>query len=148
VKPIRRVLVPVDLSKSSVSALDWAISLAREVGAEIDLVHCYAISPLVSIYGAHFPESYDAALRRAASGGLSDLAHRVAGQGVTVRECLVRGDPSESIVEQVRLLGADLIVMGTRGQGGLQHLLLGSVAERVIQTAPCPVVAVRSEPQS
>ena len=144
-KSIRRILVAVDLSKHSTAALDWAIAFAREIGAEIELVHCYEISPLVSAYGERFPDTYDAALRRAAGSGLSDQAHRVAAAGVRVREHLVKGDPSQEILECARQVGAELIAIGTRGASGLEHLLLGSVAERVIRRAPCPVVAVRSE---
>lgn len=147
-KPIRNILVAVDLSKHSVAALDWAIAFAREAGAEIELLHCYEVSPLVAIYGEGFPGRYDAALRRAASAGLADLAHRVAAASVRVREYLAKGDPSRAILERAEELPADLVVVGTRGATGLDHLLLGSVAERVIQGAPCPVVAVRGESAS
>jgi nucleotide-binding universal stress UspA family protein len=142
-RPIRKLLVPVDFSPDSAAVLDWAIGFARKLGAEIDLLHSYEIPPLDTLYGVGFPGSLDDELRRAAKTQLSELAHHVASEGIHVREHVVRDPPAEAIVEHAEKLGADLIVMGSRGRSGLAHVLLGSVAERTIQRAPCPVLAVK-----
>ena len=145
---IRRILVPVDFSPDSSAALDWAIGFARKLAAEIDLLHSYELSPLVSLYGVGFPGSLDDELRRAAEKKLADFAHRARAEGIRVRVSVVRDPAADAILEHAEELGSDLIVIGARGQSRLPHILLGSVAERVIGRAACPVLAVRSEPGS
>jgi nucleotide-binding universal stress UspA family protein len=144
-RPIHRLLVPIDFSPDSEAALDWAIGFARKLGAEIDLLHSYEPGTLITLYGVGFPDTLDDELRRAAQKQLSEVAHRVASEGIHVREHVVREPPDQAIAEQAEKLAADMIVMGSRGRRGFAHVMLGSVAERTIRRAQCGVVAVKRE---
>ena len=122
---IHRILVPIDFSEHAAAALDAAISLAKPFGARIDLLHCYQIHVGgVSPYGLVIPESLDREVREAAEREPACLQ-------------MILGARAEE-------LGADLIVMGTRGLTGLRHVLLGSVAERTLRMAPCPVLTLKA----
>lgn len=142
-RPFHKLLVPIDFSPDSAAAIDWAIGLARKLGAEIDLLHSYEPGTLITLYGVGFPGTLDDEMRRAAQKQLSGVAHRVASEGIHVREHVVRDPPEEAIVEHAEKLSADLIVMGSRGRSGPAHVLLGSVAERTSRRAPCPVLVVK-----
>jgi nucleotide-binding universal stress UspA family protein len=141
---IRNILVPVDFSDHSAAALDLAISLARTLGARIHLLHCYAI-PLggVSPYGLVIPENLDREIRDAAAAKLSEWREKVAAEGIAVEDTVTPLFASEAIAARAEEIGADLVVMGTRGLTGMKHVLLGSVAERTIRLAPCPVLTVK-----
>ena len=139
-----KILVPVDFSEHAQRALDVAIELAQKFGAELHLLHCYQIHPaLVSPYGIAVPETFENEIRTAAVQRLSEWRAKAAARGISVREHLSAHSPSEEIAAMAEQLGTDLIVMGTRGLTGFQQVLLGSVAERTIQRAPCPVLTVK-----
>lgn len=138
----RKILVPTDFSEPSERALETAIALAKTVGGEIHLIHTYPAHPVLWPYVAPLPEALDLDLRAAAQPRLSEWSQRVADAGLRVVEHLVPGVAAEVIAGHAHDLHVDLVVMGTRGLGGLKHVLLGSVTERVIQLAPCPVMAV------
>jgi nucleotide-binding universal stress UspA family protein len=126
-RPIRRILVATDFSADARSALDWAGALADRTGARIALVH---------------------ALARAGDGA-AEVEARLARLGDefkgTVDERVVEpGHPDELVLRSARRLGSDLIAMGTRGTSGLEHVLLGSSAERVMRRSPLPVVVVKT----
>jgi nucleotide-binding universal stress UspA family protein len=142
---LKKILVPVDFSDHSAKALEAAIGLAKQFGgATIQLLHCYPINVGgVSPYGIVIPESFDRECREAASRQLDQWADKVRSEGVPV-ECTVTSRfPSEAIAMLAEDLSADLIVMGTRGLTGVKHVLLGSVAERTLRVAPCPVLTVK-----
>jgi nucleotide-binding universal stress UspA family protein len=141
---IKKILVPVDFSEHSARALEMAIDLAKAFGAEIHLLHCYQIQPLsISPYGIALPESFDRDVREAAESRVDEWRAKVALEGVGVEASLSSRFPSLEISETASELGADLIVMGTRGLSGIRHVLLGSVAERTLRLAPCPVLTVK-----
>jgi len=143
---IRRILVPVDFSEHSERALEHAIGLAKVFGAEIELLHSYEVTPIVTLYGVGYPETLDRDLREAATRRLAEWCEKVQTEAVPVRQHVVPSFPAEAIVDQAGELDVDLIVMGTRGLSGLRHVMLGSVAERVLRRAPCPVLTVK-EPE-
>ena len=144
-KEIRRILVPVDFSGHAQHALDEAISLALAFGAEVDLLHSYQIHPLVlEPYGVVPPETFERDLRVAARQRLCEWRDKLSAAGCKGQDHLTLQFASEAIAETAERSGADLIVMGTRGLTGFKHALLGSVAERTIRTAPCPVWTVKS----
>lgn len=144
-RPIHKLLVPIDFSPDSTAALDWAIGFAKKFSAEIDLLHSYEPGRMITLYGVGFPGTLDDEMRHAAQKRLSEAAHRVASESIHVREHIVREPPDEAIVEHAAKQGADMIIMGSRGHTGLAHVLLGSVAERTIRRAPCPVLVVKHE---
>jgi universal stress protein A len=145
-KEIHKILVPVDFSDPSQIALDEAIEFARKFRAEIHLLHCYQIHPeaVIAPYGIVVPETLEHDVRMAALKRLSEWRDKAIAAGCKAFEHISAHFPSEAITETADRLGADLIVMGTRGLSGLKHVLLGSVAERTLRTAKCPVLVVKN----
>lgn len=142
----RTILVPTDFSADADLALERAIVWARASGGTLHLLHAYEI-PLGTIppYGVAVPEALLLGVRDAAAHRLEAAAQRVRGAGVGVETHLATAPAAGAISETARELGADLIVMGTRGHTGLKHVLLGSVAERTVRTAPCPVLTLKAD---
>jgi nucleotide-binding universal stress UspA family protein len=141
----RTILVPIDFSDHSSAALDLAIDLARSDGATLHLLHCYPIDPgAISPYGIILPEGFDRDVREAAGTQLARWADKAAAANVPVEQHLSSMFPAEVIARLAEEVGADLIVMGTRGLSGLKHVLLGSITERVLRLAKCPVLSVKA----
>ncbi len=141
----QKILVPIDFSDHSSAALDLAIDLARSYGATLHLLHCYPIDPgAISPYGLVLPEGFDRDVREAAGRELAPWAEKASAAKVAVEEHLSSMFPAEAIARRAEEIGADLIVMGTRGLSGLRHVLLGSIAERVLRLAHCPVLTVKA----
>jgi len=137
---IRKILVPVDFSDHSLRALEDAIALGKTWNAEIHLLHCYQIHPAsIDPYGLAYPEHFERDIRDAAQKRLAEWSDKVTAAGLKAVEHLSARFPSDEITEMADDLGIDLIAMGTRGLSGIKHVLLGSVAERVLRSAPCPV---------
>jgi nucleotide-binding universal stress UspA family protein len=142
----RRILVPTDFSPQSEAAWDLARRLARAVGAEIVLLHAFVEAPLYSesAFAAERVREAYAAGREWVTAQLERWATNAQGEGLAVKTRLRSGGVAhEEIVAAAREEGADLIVIGTHGYGGVDRLLLGSVADRVLRLASCPVLAVR-----
>jgi len=138
---IRRILCPVDFSEPSENALDYAVDLASKFGADVQLVHVYqlpvyALPDGAMMAGPEFTTKVTGELQKA----LKDLAEKKT--GATVETHLVEGIPYKEVVRLAGELEADLIVMGTHGRTGIKHLLLGSVAERVVRSSRIPVITV------
>jgi nucleotide-binding universal stress UspA family protein len=143
--PLKTILVPVDFSDDSARALKYAVELAQQYQAKIHLLHCYPIHiGGIAPYGMVVPESFERDCRDAAVKHLGEWEQKTAAEGVEVEATVTPTFACEAIVKQAEDIGADMIVMGTRGLTGLKHVLLGSVAERTIRTAPCPVLTVRA----
>jgi nucleotide-binding universal stress UspA family protein len=141
-----RILVPVDFSESSLRALEAAQSLASGSGAELHLFHSQQINFAVSSpYAPALPVYYFEDLTRAAADHLHNWRLEHCHSELTVKEHLSELPAANEILNLADELSADLIVMGTRGLTGIKHLLLGSVAERVIQRAGCPVLTIKAE---
>lgn len=143
---IKRILVPVDFSAASRAALWRAGELATALGATIELLHVVDLpQPLVITEGhVPLPPEYRRDVRRGAEDHLKEWLE-TAKVPATFQRSLGEGKPFVEIVKYAREHGVDLIVMGTHGRGGMAHLLLGSVADKVIRTAPCPVMTVRAD---
>jgi nucleotide-binding universal stress UspA family protein len=142
----KRILVPMDFSPPSDAALEYARNVAARYGASLHLLHV-AEDPYRAFYTA---EVYVPEIEGLREEILTDTAQRlkerVRPSDVTEFHATVEsviGSPAGSIVEYAAGRDIDLIVMGTHGRGGMAHLLMGSVAERVVRTAPCPVLTVR-----
>jgi nucleotide-binding universal stress UspA family protein len=141
---IHKILVAVDFSEHSERALDQAIELAKAFGAELHLLHCYPLHvTAIDPYGTPVPETYVRELREAAGNRLSQWCSKARAQDLVAEQHLSEQSPFTEIAALAEKLGADLIVMGTRGLSGLKHVLLGSVTERTIRIAPCPVWTVK-----
>lgn len=149
--PYARILVALDFSETSRRALDEAMRIAAAGGAHLRLAHAYPIPMLppgsgatsAGAPGAMTVPRMQQSLREAAIEALEAEARKARESGLEVDVEVGTGPPAGFLVEAARAWPADLIVMGTRGATGLAHVLLGSVAERTIRSAPCPVLAVR-----
>ena len=136
--PIHRIVCPIDFSPASANALRVAIDYARAFKAEIHAVHAYQLSAYASP-NSDLARDLEVQIRAEVEAFLATIETF----GVPVKMALRLGVPYVEIVEAARELNAELVVMGTTGKTGLQHLLLGSVAERVVRTADVPVLSVR-----
>jgi nucleotide-binding universal stress UspA family protein len=139
---IRSLLVPIDFSERSIDLLDYARALKRQFGADLHLVHVYEPDyPLTSMMGMPLalpPVQAGQGVRR----HLKDLAKI---RGLDLRPGnvhAIEGGPFEEICRLARAKAIDLIVVSTRGNTGLKHLMLGSTAERIVRYSPCPVLVV------
>jgi nucleotide-binding universal stress UspA family protein len=142
-KAIKRIVVPVDFTDFSRRAADYAVMLARRFRAKVVLVH--VIEPFTyDINESMWVVDHYAALKAIGERLLAQQEKALTRKGVAVRTALLRGAPAFEIIDEARRRRADLIVMGTHGRTGLQHLVLGSVAERVVRLAACPVLTVGS----
>lgn len=150
VPAISRIMVPIDGSTLSRQALPLAAELARSAHAELILLH--AATPAIADYPS-FPASDErlpqpgnapAALRRQATSMLDALAAELRSHQVDVRTRVVNGHAAKVLVDEAAQCGVDLIVMATRGYGGLRRWALGSVADTVVHTTATPLILVRA----
>lgn len=140
-----RIVVPHDFSPAADAALEAAIGLAKALGSELHLLHVYHRPvEILSPYEVPLPQSVVEEIRSAAKTRLERALEPVRAAGLEATPHVVEGVPAEAIAETARSLPADLVVMGTRGLSGLKHVLLGSVAERTLRSAPCPVLTVKA----
>lgn len=144
---LKRVLVATDFGEAADAALSYGRELARSFGARLDVLH--VVENVLSRgfgaegYVASYPElqaEVEDAARRQLDTIVSD-EDRIALRARTI--LLTSNSPAFTITAYARDENVDLIIMGTHGRGALAHLLMGSVAERVVRTAPCPVLTVR-----
>ena len=140
---LKNILVPIDFSECSKKALQYAIPLAREHQATLTLL--YVVPPIYGTgeYGAIDYAELEANMRVNGEKQLARLAADEVGGDISNQPLVRVGSPTQEIIETARSLPADLIVISTHGLTGLKHVFLGSVAEHVVQRAPCPVFVVR-----
>ncbi len=144
----RRILHPTDFSRASGAAFARAMALAKADRAELLVVH--VLTPALPMVGDGYvsPKVYEemeASARAAGKKHLDRLVAKAKRAGVRARGVLLEGVPHERIVRAARAQRADLVVMGTHGRTGLARFFLGSVAERVVAMAGCPVLTVRGK---
>jgi len=138
----KTILVPTDFSDSAEEALDYAIALAGKLGATVHLLNVITIPALgVPELGVALTSTMMESTVRSNQGALDKLATCRASANLDT--ILRTGDARDVIVDVAREIGADLIVMGTHGRRGVRRALLGSIAEGVLRTAPCPVLTIR-----
>ena len=135
---MKQVLVATDFSDASLAALDYGRALARTFGSTLCVMHVTENAFLRPVAGD--PHAHGAAITRRLCEQLTD-DDRTALHATTRLE--TSDNPAESIVRYASTHGVDVIVLGTHGRGALEQLFVGSVAERVVRTAPCPVLTVR-----
>jgi nucleotide-binding universal stress UspA family protein len=149
-KDVQKILVPVDFSENSARALEYAARLARLFGATIEVLHVWSVPSLIPeealvTAGQHAVKLIEFVQSNAET-ELRKFVSRAVDRGIVVAR--TRAEPgiaSRVILDAVKDGSYDLIVMGTRGQNSLSDVLLGSVAERVVRRATCPVVTIRDD---
>jgi len=144
---IKKVLCPVDFSESSDHAMQYALALAEAYEAELQLLHVVEVPAAAVAGGPMGPpvlsldnlEEFQASCRE----HLASVAGKVSEQYKNVTHHLANGVPFLGIVQSAKAENVDLIVVGTHGRTGLAHALIGSVAEKLVRKAPCPVLTVK-----
>lgn len=141
---LKEILVPVDYSDHSAQAVRFGRDLATAFGAKLHFVHVCPTAGMVAPPMVPVPV-VTGQVREASQRGFDDFLDGARRDlGVDVAGTLREGVPHSEILSVAREIGADLIVLGTHGRTGLGHLLLGSVAERVVRNSPVPVITVPS----
>lgn len=142
---LARILAPTDFSDTSVVALKYATALADALGAQLHLLHVVdlAVERQGAARMAMVPNrDIEAEARRRSDEELAGLLTRPERQKYRAALVTAMGSPPVAIVRYARREDIDLIVLGTHGRGPVAHLLIGSVAENVVRSAPCPVLTV------
>jgi nucleotide-binding universal stress UspA family protein len=143
---VPKILLATDLSPWAQDAEAYACSIALSWGATLIVMSVLEFPPGMNPdYAVN--RLYLDELMKEATTRLVDLKARAGGLGLSVQSRIATGIPSEEVLAVTRAEDAELVVVGTRGKTGLEHILLGSTAERIIRMAPCPVLAVPAAKQ-
>ena len=145
---LKRILLPTDFSEHSSLPLRYACAFAEQFGAELHLLH--VLQDLVAMVpepGLAFlpPGDFMREMQESAQQALAKLPDPDWAKGKSIVRATRQGPPFLEIVRYAKENEIDLIVLGTHGRGGLAHVLLGSVAEKVVRKAPCPVLTIRPD---
>lgn len=144
---LQKILLPTDFSDYSAAATKYACELAAKFDAELHILHTLeshlSLTPNFGL-GLDLPK-YVSESKAAAEKSLAGVLEPAWAAGRTVVKALFEGSPKTEIIAYARKHNIDLIVLATHGRSGLAHVLMGSVAESVVRTAPCPVLTVRPE---
>lgn len=141
---LRTIVVPTDFSKSAERALGLARDLAQDAGpAHLILTHAVFVPIEIEALGVDLQAGLSGIEERVVE-DLERILVELQDAGISAEYLSVRGSPERIILEVASSKNADLIVMGTHGRTGLAHVVLGSVAERVVREAPCPVLTVKA----
>jgi nucleotide-binding universal stress UspA family protein len=141
---IKKILVPVDFSSYSDQVVDYAATMAQGFKARVILMHVvepfhYSVTDTLNVI------NHDRALKTIAASLLDNSCKMLRERGLSVDIHLTSGSPHREIVKKSHQDKVNMIIMGTHGRTGLEHILFGSVAEKVLRLATCPVLTVRSK---
>ena len=146
---LKNILVATDFSACSESAVEQGAALAAAFDASLHLLHI-ATAPLHEPWAGYTPGAeFVHIVRRLETDGLQRLDRVAAGTGLPKNHLVLAtawGDPADEILKYAREHHVDLVVCGTHGRRGWDHVIMGSVAERVLRLAPCPVLTVHGSP--
>lgn len=137
----KRILVPVDFSESTEKVIEYAVPLARQFGAKMILMH--VVEPMIYPPEAGFVPVDETQVIQSAKRRLRQLAASVKAPRLIAKSAVALGSPYHEICEAAPTLGVGLIIISTHGYTGLQHVFMGSTAERVVRHAPCPVLVLK-----
>jgi nucleotide-binding universal stress UspA family protein len=143
---VKTILVPTDFSAGAQTALDHATALAKAFSAKIIVLHVIETFTYTMTEALQVVNVYQV-VKTAVEPVLDQTVKDLGKEHVTASRVLAQGRADQEIVARAKEAGADLIVMGTHGRRGVSHAFMGSVAERVVRTAPCPVLTVRTPDQ-
>jgi nucleotide-binding universal stress UspA family protein len=140
---IKKILIPTDGSDYSLRAAEFGIYLAKVFGAEVITIYVVDAVILEEIAKTSEKTVVERELKEKGECYLNYVTRLAEKEDLKAEAILARGEPHDQIVHYAKSLGVNLIVMGTYGRRGADRILIGSVAERVIEYAPCPVLVVR-----
>jgi nucleotide-binding universal stress UspA family protein len=142
---INSILVPIDFSVHSKNALKYAVPLARQFDASLHLV--YVVEPTIYPADLGFGQvvlpGIEDELRQKGQAELHELIAKEIGRSVRATSAVRTGTPSQEILTEAEERGVDLIVVATHGHSGVEHMLFGSTAERIVRKSHCPVLTIR-----
>jgi len=143
---IETILVATDFSDTAKKAMDTAIDMARHFEAQLVILHAYNVeipiaSPMMT-GGYILPDGFFEEIGKQARLQVEAAAKEVTDKGVAAVGVAIDEPAALAIVDEAKRRNVDMIVMGTRGLTGLKHMALGSIADKVVRTAPCPVLTV------
>lgn len=144
---LRKILLPTDFSETSKEALKYAMSMAKEYSAEMTVLH--VINEQLLTEGLNLPrvismQSIEKELCKEAERQMDDFFKETGGaEGIKIKKAVIKGKPFLQIIRYAKENDIDLIVIGTHGRSGLEHIIFGSTAEKVVRKAPCPVLSVK-----
>lgn len=144
---VKKILCPLDFSEPSLLGLAASVDLAVRFGASIEVLYVLPILPPQPIdpnYSFQVPE-YETLLQQDAENRLAALVKEKIPDGIAASSAVVHGSAGKEIVKYAEEMKADLIVIASHGHGGWHHLVMGSVAEKVVRHSPCPVFVVREK---
>jgi nucleotide-binding universal stress UspA family protein len=143
---ITRILVPIDFSRDADAAFAYALDLAKAMGASVSLVHIVEDPVAAGVWSS---EIYTAEIAGLQINLVKDAEQRLreyaAAKDPAITTEVRTGHAAREVLDYAKAQGIDLIVMGTHGRTGLAHVVMGSVAERVVRLAPCPVLTLRAD---
>ena len=139
---IRKIIVPTDFTAFSDHALDYATVIAKQFRSSILIMHViepftYSVTDMMQVIDHYVP------LKTIAQPMIENLQKRILKGGVKSTAFVTKGTPYLEIIKKARKDGVDMIIMGTHGRTGARHMLMGSVAERVVRMASCPVLTLK-----
>lgn len=144
---LRKILHPTDFSDASAHALRYACAFAKHFGSELYLVHVVpeSVVAVSAPMGAYLPPDYRQEFEKRSNDELAKLPQEDWGEGIPVQRKTLAGPEFLEIVRYAKENKIDMIVMGTHGRTGLSHVFMGSVAEKVVRKAPCPVLTAHPD---
>ena len=144
-KPFTKILIAIDFSENSECAFDYALTLATQFNAELMIIH--VINEPVDLRGFYVPhisfEQLEKEIEESAAKMMETFCRSKLGTFSNYKTAIVTGIPYDEITAAAARIDASLIVLGTHGRTGLDRILFGSTAERVVRSASCPVLTVR-----
>ena len=142
---LQKILLATDFSDCSKRATSYACAIARRSAARIHVLHVLEPLIIAPALGEALPPTFFAERERSAEEQLQEWSSAIEDYGLETTGSVVHGNPFVEIVRYAREHGIDLIVMGTHGRSAIAHAVIGSVAEKVVRKAQCPVLTVRPE---
>lgn len=144
---LKNILFPTDFSESAENASQYAISLAKKYGSRIYVIHVVEPFTYTTDFGLDYSAQYRE-MEATAKKMLDEVVASIRKAGLDVEGVVVSGKPFLEITRFAKEEHVDLIVMATHGRTGIEHMLLGSVAERVVRKSPCPVLTIKKTVQA
>jgi nucleotide-binding universal stress UspA family protein len=140
---IQKILLPTDGSEYAERTVKYTIDLAKSLGASVDVMYAYQPASLLRKRAAAMMEEYKHILEEDAKEIVTDVAERLKAEGLAVTATVVEGPAAEAILRAADEIQPDVIVMGSRGEGGFADMLLGGVTEHVVHYSKVPVLVVK-----
>jgi nucleotide-binding universal stress UspA family protein len=140
----KKILYPVDFSEYTDEILEYAVAVAKQFGAELHLLHVIPNLNYFTPYESFLtPENMVAIEQNVETEVNRDMDKITGSLDIPVKRAIKTGVTFMEIIDYIKTEHIDLVIMGTHGRSGIEHILIGSVAEKIVRKAPCPVLTIR-----